>query len=75
MERSWERLFQVTGDEQGVSGVRLKDEKTGDIEALSLHGCFVAIGHHPNTDIFKGKLDMKDGYLITRSGLQGLTAH
>jgi len=36
-----------------------------------LKGCFIAIGHHPNTDIFEGQLDMKDGYIITRSGLQG----
>ncbi|VTU27641.1 Thioredoxin reductase [Variovorax sp. PBS-H4] len=65
-------LAEVTGDAQGVSGVRLKDERTGETEALSLHGCFIAIGHHPNTDIFQGQLEMKDGYLVTRSGLQGL---
>jgi len=46
--------------------------KTGDTEDLTLKGCFIAIGHQPNTDIFKGQLDMKDGYITTRSGLQGM---
>ncbi len=64
-------LEQVLGDAGGVTGVRLKstvDESTQDID---LKGCFIAIGHHPNTDIFEGQLDMKDGYIITKTGLQG----
>jgi thioredoxin reductase (NADPH) len=64
-------LDEVLGDASGVTGVRLKDTKTGQTEDLILQGCFIAIGHQPNTDIFKGQLEMKDGYIITRSGLQG----
>jgi len=51
--------------------VRLKDAKTGETEDLKLQGCFIAIGHQPNTDIFKGQLEMKEGYIITKAGLQG----
>ena len=65
-------LDEVLGDQTGVTGVRLKSVKTGDTEDLALKGCFIAIGHQPNTDIFKGQLDMKDGYITTRSGLQGM---
>jgi thioredoxin reductase (NADPH) len=65
-------LDEVLGDATGVTGVRLKDARTGETEDLALQGCFIAIGHQPNTDIFKGQLEMKDGYIITRSGLQGL---
>jgi thioredoxin reductase (NADPH) len=52
--------------------VRLKNIQSGQTEDLTLKGCFIAIGHSPNTDIFKGQLDMKDGYIVTRSGLQGM---
>jgi thioredoxin reductase (NADPH) len=64
-------LDEVLGDASGVTGVRLRrttDQSTYD---LSLQGCFIAIGHQPNTEIFQGQLDMKDGYIVTRSGLQG----
>ena len=64
-------LDEVLGDTSGVTGVRLKstvDESTRD---LQLQGCFIAIGHHPNTDIFQGHLELKDGYIITQGGLQG----
>lgn len=64
-------LDEVLGDESGVTGVRLRHLGTGEAEVLPVHGCFIAIGHHPNTDIFQGQLDMKDGYIVTRSGLQG----
>jgi thioredoxin reductase (NADPH) len=64
-------LDEVLGDATGVTGVRLKDMNTGDSEDLMLQGCFIAIGHQPNTDIFKGQLEMKDGYILTRAGLQG----
>jgi thioredoxin reductase (NADPH) len=64
-------LDEVLGDASGVTGVRLKDTRTGATEDLMLQGCFIAIGHQPNTDIFKGQLEMKDGYIITKSGLQG----
>ena len=64
-------LDEVLGDASGVTGVRLKDTRTGATEDLMLQGCFIAIGHQPNTDIFKGQLEMKDGYIITKAGLQG----
>jgi thioredoxin reductase (NADPH) len=64
-------LDEVLGDATGVTGVRLKDAKTGETEDLMLQGCFIAIGHQPNTEIFKGQLEMKDGYIITKAGLQG----
>ncbi len=64
------QLDQVLGDASGVTGVRLK-RADGGTQDLALQGCFIAIGHQPNTDIFKGQLDMKDGYIVTRSGLQG----
>jgi len=64
-------LDEVLGDASGVTGVRLKDAKTGETEDLMLQGCFIAIGHQPNTEIFKGQLEMKDGYIFTKSGLQG----
>ena len=64
-------LDEVLGDASGVTGVRLKSTATGATEELALKGCFIAIGHQPNTDIFKGQLEMKDGYIITRTGLNG----
>lgn len=64
------QLDQVLGDASGVTGVRLK-RADGSTQDLALQGCFIAIGHQPNTDIFKGQLEMKDGYIVTRSGLQG----
>ena len=64
-------LDEVLGDKGGVTGVRLKSTLNESTENIELKGCFIAIGHHPNTDIFTGQLDMKDGYIITKSGLQG----
>ena len=64
-------LDEVLGDSTGVTGVRLKDVNTGSSQDLALKGCFIAIGHQPNTDIFKGQVEMKDGYIITRTGLNG----
>ncbi|MBC5781689.1 thioredoxin-disulfide reductase [Ramlibacter sp. USB13] len=64
-------LDEVLGDASGVTGVRLKDTQTGETEELKLQGAFIAIGHKPNTDIFQGQLEMKDGYIITKGGLNG----
>ncbi|MDB5882577.1 MAG: thioredoxin-disulfide reductase [Ramlibacter sp.] len=64
-------LDEVLGDASGVTGVRLKDAKSGETEDLLLQGCFIAIGHQPNTEIFKGQLEMKNGYILTKAGLQG----
>ena len=65
-------LDEVLGDASGVTGVRLKNVKSGATEDVAVKGCFIAIGHSPNTDIFKGQLDMKDGYLVTQSGNNGM---
>ena len=64
-------LDEVLGDNSGVTGVRIKSTTGGATKDLKLSGCFIAIGHKPNTDIFAGQLDMKDGYIVTRSGLAG----
>jgi thioredoxin reductase (NADPH) len=68
----WETLDEVLGDASGVTGVRLKSTKSGTTSELAVKGCFIAIGHQPNTDIFKGQLEMKDGYIVTQSGLNGM---
>ena len=68
----FQTLDEVLGDATGVTGVRLKDAKTGATQDVTLKGCFIAIGHSPNTEIFQGHLDMKDGYIVTQSGLQGM---
>ena len=65
-------LDEVLGDASGVTGVRLRSTDGAQTQDLSLSGCFIAIGHQPNTDIFKGQIDMKDGYIVTRSGLSGM---
>lgn len=65
-------LGEVLGDASGVTAVRLKNVNTGATEDVAVKGCFIAIGHSPNTDIFKGQLDMKDGYLISQSGNNGM---
>jgi thioredoxin reductase (NADPH) len=57
--------------ESGVTGLRIKNVKTGATQDLTVQGVFVAIGHKPNTDLFQGQLEMKDGYILTKSGLQG----
>ena len=68
----WSTLDEVLGDATGVTGVRLRNTQDGDTRDLALKGCFIAIGHQPNTDIFKGQLEMKDGYIVTRTGLDGM---
>ena len=65
-------LDEVLGDDSGVSGIRIRHVQTDATEDIALRGCFIAIGHSPNTEIFKGQLEMKDGYLVTRSGLNGM---
>jgi len=65
-------LHEVLGDQTGVTGVRTKSVEGEAYADLAVKGCFIAIGHHPNTDIFQGHLDMKDGYILTRTGSEGL---
>jgi thioredoxin reductase (NADPH) len=64
-------LDEVLGDASGVTGVRLKSTTDASTRDLATQGCFIAIGHHPNTDIFEGQLAMKNGYLLTKSGSEG----
>jgi thioredoxin reductase (NADPH) len=68
----WNTLDEVLGDASGVTGARLRSTQDGSTSEIAVKGCFIAIGHQPNTDIFRGQLEMKDGYVITRSGLDGL---
>ncbi len=68
----WQTLDEVLGDSSGVTGVRLRSTKDGTTADLPVKGCFIAIGHQPNTDIFKGQLEMRDGYIVTRTGLDGM---
>ena len=64
-------LDEVLGDKSGVTGVRLKSATDGKTRELKLTGCFIAIGHRPNTEIFAGQLEMRNGYITTHSGLEG----
>ncbi|QRY77512.1 thioredoxin-disulfide reductase [Pseudomonas sp. PDNC002] len=64
-------LDEVLGDNMGVVGVRLKDAESGETRQLDLAGVFIAIGHKPNTDLFKGQLEMHDGYLKIKGGSEG----
>jgi thioredoxin reductase (NADPH) len=61
----------VLGDDSGVTGMRIKSTADGATQDIDLQGVFIAIGHKPNTDIFAGQLDMKDGYLTVNSGTNG----
>ncbi|MFM7660127.1 MAG: thioredoxin-disulfide reductase [Betaproteobacteria bacterium] len=73
-ENLWfHELDEVLGDSSGVTGVRLRDSRSGDSRQLDLSGVFIAIGHTPNTDLFMGQLHMESGYIITRSGNQGMS--
>ncbi|MCV6609446.1 MAG: thioredoxin-disulfide reductase [Amphritea sp.] len=65
------QLDEVLGDDMGVTGIRVKSTQDDSTQELDLQGVFVAIGHKPNTDIFKGQLEMKDGYLTIQSGTEG----
>jgi len=65
------QLDEVLGDDSGVTGVRVKSTENGDTQELELQGVFVAIGHRPNTELFDGQLEMNNGYLKIRSGLEG----
>jgi thioredoxin reductase (NADPH) len=64
-------LDEVLGDKSGVTGMRLKNVKSGATEELAVQGVFIAIGHKPNTDLFAGQLEMENGYLVTRGSRHG----
>ncbi len=68
----WDHVLdEVLGDKSGVTGMRIRNVKTNATVDKALQGVFIAIGHRPNTDIFEGQIDMKNGYIITHSGLAG----
>lgn len=68
----WDHVLdEVLGDDSGVTGMRVKNVKTGEYTEKKLQGIFIAIGHRPNTEIFEGQLEMVNGYIVTRSGLEG----
>ena len=69
---TFQTLDEVVGDAKGVNGVRLKSTADGSTTEVPVQGCFIAIGHQPNTDIFKGQLELKDGYIVTQGGLNGM---
>ncbi|AYV20054.1 thioredoxin-disulfide reductase [Vibrio mediterranei] len=64
-------LEEVVGDDMGVTGVRIKDTQSEEIEHVDVMGAFIAIGHQPNTDLFEGQLEMNNGYIVVKSGLEG----
>jgi thioredoxin reductase (NADPH) len=65
-------LEEVTGDASGVTGMNIKATADGKITPVALHGVFIAIGHKPNTAIFDGQLEMRNGYIVTKTGLDGM---
>jgi len=72
VEIAWNHVLEeVLGNDQGVTGMRIKDVNSNEAKAIDLQGVFIAIGHHPNTDIFKDQLDMKNGYIQVQAGLEG----
>ncbi len=72
VEILWDNVVdEVLGDDNGVTGLRIKSTKDGSLSDLALDGVFIAIGHDPNTKLFKGQLEMKNGYIIVKSGIEG----
>jgi len=72
VEIIWNHVVdEILGDDMGVTGVRLKDVKTEALQEIAVTGCFIAIGHMPNTAIFEGQIDMENGYIITQGGRHG----
>ena len=64
-------LDEVLGDQSGVTGIRIKSTQSDKTEDIALQGCFIAIGHHPNTDIFQGQIELENGYIVTQTGRAG----
>jgi thioredoxin reductase (NADPH) len=69
--KTFKTLDEVLGDQSGVTGIRVKDVNSGATEDITLKGCFIAIGHAPNTEIFQGQLQLEGGYIVTQGGLKG----
>jgi len=72
VEIEWNHVLdEVLGDDMGVTGMRIKHVQDGSTKDIVLDGVFVAIGHSPNTEIFNGQLDMRGGYIVVKSGIEG----
>lgn len=69
--KTFRTLDEVLGDASGVTGIRVKNVNDGTTQDIPLTGCFIAIGHAPNTEIFQGQLEMAGGYIVTQGGLKG----
>ena len=69
--KTFQTLDDVLGDASGVTGIRVKSTRDGSTEDIALQGCFIAIGHAPNTEIFQGQLNLENGYIVTQGGLKG----
>ena len=68
----WDHVLdEVLGDDAGVTGIRIRGTTTGKSRAVDVHGCFIAIGHTPNTKMFEGQLEMNGGYILVRGGSEG----
>ena len=68
----WDHVLdEVVGDQGGVTGMRVKNVRSSAVTERKLHGVFIAIGHRPNTELFTGQLEMVNGYIVTKSGLEG----
>ena len=73
IEVKWNHtLDAVTGDDSGVTGIKVRSTANDSVSDITLHGVFIAIGHKPNTGIFEGQLDMHNGYIKTKTGLEGM---
>ena len=73
IEVKWDHtLDEVTGDDSGVTGINIRSTVDGSVSKVPVHGVFIAIGHKPNTGIFEGQLDMHNGYIKTKTGLEGM---
>ncbi|MEY4735749.1 MAG: hypothetical protein RL302_68 [Pseudomonadota bacterium] len=69
--KTFRTLDEVLGDASGVTGIRVKSTMDGSTEDIVLQGCFIAIGHSPNTELFQGQLQLENGYIVTQGGLKG----
>jgi thioredoxin reductase (NADPH) len=69
--KTFRALDEVLGDASGVTGIRVKNVQDGSTEDIALKGCFIAIGHAPNTEIFQGQVELDGGYIVTQGGLKG----
>jgi thioredoxin reductase (NADPH) len=69
--KTFQTLDEVLGDASGVTGIRVKSTVDGSTEDIELKGCFIAIGHAPNTELFQGQLTLEGGYIVTQGGLKG----